>query len=264
MTAITALALCLAFMAPVYGADDPKAREIMQKVEDRDDGSSGSSEMEMILIDRHGKERVRSIRSFTRDFGDDTHRIMFFISPADVKNTSFLTFDYDDAERDDDQWLYLPALGKTKRIASSDKSGSFMGSDFNYSDMTSRELEDYDFKLLKEDTVGGKKVWLIEALPRTKATINETGYKKTVVFVRQDNYVVVRAVHWLETGGKLRYLDVKKLELIDGIWTATETHMTTKQGKATEHKTVLRFHDVKLNIELDDEMFTVRRMEKGL
>lgn len=259
----TALLLAAFAAAPVAAAD-LSAREIMQRVDDRDDGDNGSSEMEMVLIDKSGHERVRKLRSFNKDKGEDKMRIMFFLEPADVKDTGFLTYDYDDAKKDDDQWLYLPALRKTKRIASSDKSGSFMGSDFNYADMTRKDLDAYDFKILKEEEVRGVRTWVIEATPKTREEIEETGYTKSVVFVRQDNYVVARAVHWEKEGGRLKYLDALKVEQIDGIWTITENTMTTRQGKETLHKTVLRFGNVKYNQKLTEDMFTVRRLEKGL
>ncbi|HEY0633931.1 MAG TPA: outer membrane lipoprotein-sorting protein [Gammaproteobacteria bacterium] len=262
-TLITALLLA-AFAAAPVAATELSAREIMQRVDDRDDGDNGSSEMEMVLIDKKGHERSRKIRSFTKDKGEDKLRIMFFLEPADVKDTGFLTYDYDDVKKDDDQWLYLPALRKTKRIASSDKSGSFMGSDFNYADMTRKDLDAYDFKILKEEEVRGAKSWVIEATPKTREEIEETGYTKSVVFVRQDNYVIVRAVHWEKEGGRLKYMDAVKLEQIDGVWTVTENTMTTKQGKETLHKTVLLFSNVKYNQKLDEEMFTVRRLEQGL
>jgi hypothetical protein len=175
-----------------------------------------------------------------------------------------LTWDYDDPDKDDDQWLYLPALRKTKRIASSDKDGSFMGSDLNYSDMTDRNLDDYDFTLKKEMEVNGVKTWLIESIPRSKKVIKETGYKKSLLFVRQDNYFVIRGVNWVRTSGYLKYMDVKKLELIDNIWVATEMHVTKKKGKNFAHKTILKLNNVKFNQDLDYDMFTVRRMEKGL
>lgn len=240
------------------------AREIMQAVEDRDDGDNRVADMTMMLIDKNGDNRTRSIRSYDKEKGEDKQRIMFFLSPADVKDTAFLTYDYDAYEADDDQWLYLPALRKSKRIASSDKSGSFMGSDFSYSDMTRKNLDAYDFKTLKEDEVRGSKVWMIESLPKSKEEIEETGYEKSILFVRQDNFVVVRAVHWVKDGGRLKYLDVTKLEQIDGVWTILEMTMTTKKGKATLHKTELSFANVKYNQELDEQMFTVRRLEKGL
>lgn len=245
-------------------ADDPEARAIMEKVDARNDGDNQTSDMEMILIDKRGKKRVRRLAIFSKDKGEDTLKLMFFRHPADVKDTAFLTYDYDNPSKDDDQWLYLPALRKTKRIASSDKSGSFMGSDLNYSDMTNRNLEDYDFTLKKEMKVKGVDTWLIESIPRTKKIINETGYKKSLIIVRRDNYFVIRAVHWVKDGGYLKYIDVKDLQLIDGIWVATEMHVTKKKGKKLAHKTILKLNNVKFNQDLDYELFTVRRMEKGL
>jgi hypothetical protein len=252
------------FGALPAAADDVRARAIMEKVDARDDGDDQTSDMEMILIDKNKKQRIRKLAMFSKDKGNDTLRLMFFLQPADVKDTSFLTYDYDDPGKDDDQWLYLPALRKTKRIASSDKSGSFMGSDLNYSDMTDRNLEDYEFTLKKEMDVNGVKTWLIESIPRTKKIIKETGYKKSLLFVRQDNYFVIRAVNWVKDGGYLKYTDVKTLQQIDGIWVATEMHVTKKKAKKFAHKTILKLHNVKFNQKLEFDLFTVRRMEKGL
>jgi len=267
LTSIFLILLILPLVASYAYADDAEARAIMEKVDARDDGNNQVSDMEMILIDKKGKERIRKIHTFSKDKGEDTLRLMFFLHPADVKNTAFLTFDYDDPDKDDDQWLYLPALKKTKRIASTDKSGSFMGSDLTYSDMTSRNLEDYDYSFYekaKEKEVNGKKTWVIWSVPRSKDIIEETGYEKSLLFVRQDNFFVIRALHWVRDGGYKKYMDVKKLELIDGIWVATEMHITKKKGKNTAHKTILKLSNVKFNQGLEFDMFTVRRMEKGL
>jgi hypothetical protein len=254
IASITAtILLVFAGLWPLPGAfaDDPRARAIMEKVDARDDGDNQTADMEMILIDKRGNQRVRKIATFSKDKGPDELRLMFFQHPADVKDTSFLTYDYDDPDKDDDQWLYL-------------KSGSFMGSDLNYSDMTDRNLEDYDFTLKKEMDVKGVKTWLIESIPRSKKVVKETGYKKSFIFVRQDNYVVIRAVNWVKDGGYLKYVDVRRLELIDGIWVASETHVTQKKDKRTVHKTILKLNRVKFNQKLDYELFTIRRMEKGL
>ena len=260
-----------ALVAPLALADDAPAgdtpltgRQIMELVDARDTGDNNTQDMEMILIDKNGSRRERTIRALGRDVGEDTQSIMFFLSPADVKDTGFLTYDFDDEEEDDDQWLYLPALKKTKRIASSDKSGSFMGSDFSYSDMTDRNLDRYDYTLMKEGEVGGHKIWQIEAIPNTEKEIKETGYTKSVSFVRQDNFVVIRAVSWVKKGKRLKYFDVKELERIDGIWIPTEMHMTTKKGKTTLHKTIIKAHDVRFNQDIDEDTFTVRKLEKGL
>jgi hypothetical protein len=226
-------------------ADDPQARAIMEKVDARNDGDNQTADMEMVLIDKKGRKRIRRIKTFT----------------------AFLTYDYDNPAKDDDQWLYLPALRKTKRIATADKSGSFMGSDLNYSDMTSPDLEDYDFSFYekgKEADVRGKKVWVIWSIPRTKEVVQETGYKKSLLFVRPDIDMVVRAIRWVKDGGYLKYVDAKKLEQIDGIWVATETQVTKKRGKTAVHKTIMTWDNVNFNQDLDYNLFTIRRMEKGL
>jgi hypothetical protein len=256
--------LALILFPAISPADDSEARKIMQAVEDRDDGDNGTSSLEMILIDKKGLQRIRKIRTFSKEKGADEQRLMFFVQPPDVKDTSFLTYDYDNPQKDDDQWLYLPALHKTKRIATSDKSGSFMGSDLNYADMTSLTLSDYDFYLKKEMTVRGKKTWMIESIPRSKEIIKETGYTRSLFFVQQDNHFVVRGIRWVKNGGYLKYMDVKKLEKIQGIWVATEMHVTKKKEKQVVHKTILKYSDVTFGNPLKDDFFTIRRMEKGL
>ena len=244
-------------------ADNVDARAIMEKVDARDDGKTIEENMLMVLIDKNGKKRTRDLKSYSKDFGEDEHKTLFFKSPSDVKNTAFLTFDYDDSSKDDDQWLYLPALKKVKRIPSADKSSSFMGSDFSYFDMTDRDLEDYDFKLLKETKVRGHDAWMIESLPRNQKVIDESGYKKTIAIVRKDNYMVVRAINFL-TNGKKKYLDIKRIHEEDGVWVVDEMTMTTKKGKETIHKTILTFDNIRLNKDIKDDIFTTRRLEKGL
>ena len=242
--------------------------EIMQKVLDRDDGDNIITNMQMQLIDKNGHKRIRNMKTFSKDKGEDELKLIFFLSPSDVKNTAFLTYDYADDSKDDDQWLYLPALNKTKRIPASDKDSSFMGSDFSYSDMTEPILSDYTFKILKESIVKRKnsnlKVWQIQVTPKNQEVIDETGYLKSIAYVRQDNYMVTRAKYWLKKAKRIKYMDVKKVEVVNGIDVATITTMTTKKGKRTIHKTILIQNDVKMNQNLKESMFTVRFIEKGL
>ncbi len=264
---LAAAAFVAAMGIPVHATDDPAARAIMERVDARNDGDNRTADMQMILIDKNGDERIRRIATFSKDKGEDTYRLMFFLSPADVEDTAFLTYDYDDPDRDDDQWLYLPALRKTKRIATSDKSGSFMGSDLNYSDMTSRNLEDYDFSFYekgRETQVRGHKVWVIWSVPRSADVIDETGYEKSLLFVRPDIDMVVRAINWEQDGGYLKYVDMRKIEQIDGIWVATDTLVNKKRGRNTVHSTVLTLEKVRFNQDMDLDMFSIRRMEKGL
>lgn len=244
-------------------ADDAKARTIMEKVDARDDGKTLEQDMQMILIGRNGKKRIRNIKSYSKDFGRDEYKIIFFKSPADVKNTGFLTYDYHRAGKDDDQWLYLPALKKVKRISSSNKSSSFMGSDFSYFDLTKRNLQEYNFKLLEDTKVRGKAVWMVEATPRTSKIRRESGYTKTVAMVQKDNFVIVRSMGFLQNG-KIKYFDLKHMHKQQGIWLPDEMVMTSKKGNRLLHKTILKFSHIKLNKPISDSTFTTRRLEKGL
>ncbi len=238
-------------------------KEIARKVHDRDDGKTLSQDMTMILIDKNGKKRVRKIKTFSKDFGKDTYKIMFFLSPADVKDTSFLTYDYDDSNKDDDQWLYLPALKKVKRIPTSDKSSAFMGSDFSYYDMTKRDVDDFDYKILKHVKVRGHDTTMIESIPNNQKVIEESGYVKTIGLVRTDIDMVVRSIGFLKNGKK-KFFDVKKMHKQNGVWVIDEMTMTTKDGKRTVHKTILKFNNIKVNQPISDDMFTTRRLKKGL
>ena len=266
-----ALVSCL-FIFPMLGASSlalaedsaqPTGRQIMEWVRDREDGDNETSQMEMTLIDKSGNQRVRRMQSMRKDAGPDRMSLLFFTTPADVKNTGFLSYDYIDVERDDDQWLYLPALKKTKRIAGGDRGGSFMGSDFTYSDMSKPALDRYTYSLMKEVSMDGVDLWQIEAIPNAKEA-KETGYTRQITFVRKDNHIVMRSVLFLKKGKRLKYFEVDKIEEVDGVWVPTELSMTTKRGKKTAHKTILRLSEIKFNQPMNEDLFSVRRLEKGL
>jgi Outer membrane lipoprotein-sorting protein len=266
LAALSLATLVAAPAGPLWAAvapAAPSAREIMQRVNDRDDGDNQISDLEMQLVDRNGATRTRTLRAYRKHRGEDSLQLMFFLSPADVQGTGFLTYDYSRPGKDDDQWLYLPALRKTKRIASSDKSGSFVGSDFNYYDLTEPDLDDYDYELMKEVEINGAKTWQIKVTPRSAAVVESTGYTQSIVWVRQDNFVLVRALRWVQAGNELKYFQVNKLERIEGVWVATEMQMVTKAGRDTLHSTVVRFHNVRFNQPMDENFFSVRQLEKG-
>ena len=262
-TALVAQALFSLLVWVHTAAAQPTALEIMTRVNERETGHSESANLQMVLEDPGGHQRRRSLKSFSRDIEGGSQNIIFFLAPANLKDTAFLTYDYEDPDHDDDQWLYLPALRRTKRIAGGDRSGSFMGSDFSYADMTTRPLNRYTNSIMKQTTVNGAPVWQIEAIPNEKEA-KETGYTRSILFVRQDNYVPIRGVNWVKKGKKLKYFDVERLELIDGIWVASQISMTTKQGKKTLHKTRIRRENVTFNQPLEARLFTVRSLERGI
>lgn len=245
------------------------AQEIMQKAEDRNDGETAIADTVMILVDRKNNQRVRQMKRFDKDFGGDSRSIIFFKSPADVRNTSFLSFDWNDDAKEDDSWLYLPALKKVKRIASKDKSGAFMGSDFTYADIAGLNIDDWEYQFDKNPVqlVESKEVWVIIGKPAKKKlakVIKETGYLKAKVWVRKDNFMVVKGKFWEKKGKKIKYLTVNEIRKVEGIWTSFEVRMiTTRRGKM-EHGTIIKTNLIKYNIPLESNMFTTQRMERGI
>ena len=142
-------------------------RDIMVMVDQAPDGDDRRSTIEMVLINRAGtKKRVRMMSSFGKDYGKDTKKLMGFKKPMDIKGTSFLSWEYDDPSRDDDKWLYMPALRKVRRISGTSTNDYFMGSDFTYDDMGDRNVDEDDHTLIGEEAVNGHDCWKIKSIPR--------------------------------------------------------------------------------------------------
>ncbi len=256
------IALLVAGWAPSVWA--LTGREIMELVEARDTGDDVVMTMSMTLVSKDGQQRFREMDSFRKEKENDTLSLIFFKEPADVRNTGFLTHDYDAEGQEDDQFMYLPALKKTKRIAGSDKAGSFMGSDLNYSDMSKPDLADYEFKFLQEATVEGAKTWVVLSTPKNEDVMEETGYRQRAVWVRQDNHMVVRVKAWVHKSKEVKFFEFQEPFELDGVWFNRRTVATRKLGSLTLHQTLLEYKNVELNQGLDDDLFTQRRLEKGL
>lgn len=264
--------LCLAVASPALALDpnSTDARAIALAVQDRYDGDNSTSKVTLTLIDSSGRKRVRKTRQMSKEFADGTKSLMFFESPADVRNTGLLSVDYDDGGKDDDQWLYLPSLHKSTRISTSDKSGSFMGTDISYSDMTKKDIKVYDYKIVQQSVkIDGDDCWVIEARPKTDKEKKETGYLKTHTWISKSKLMAVQVKAWVIEGKKLKYIkfsDFKQLPAKNGkVWTAGRMEVRTMRNKSVESTTVLttdglRFEDPSVT----DDQFSERRLEQGI
>ena len=232
-------------------------RDVMLKAKNRPDGDTRYATLTMTLIQKNGNRRERKLVSWAMDVGKDSKRVMFFTYPGDVKGTGFLTWDYDDAKREDDRWLYLPAMKKTRRISGkSSKTDYFMGSDFTYDDMGSRNVDEDTHKLLGEETVDGHKCWKLESTPKDSRDI----YSKKIAWVRQDCLIPVKVEYYDKMNKLHRRLDISDIRQVDGFWTAAKMQMTNVQ---TEHQTILEINNPKYNVPLDEAKFNVTTLEKG-
>ena len=167
---------------------EEKGLEIAVEVDRRDTGfgDSGAS-MEMILKNRKGDTSLRKVRVKTLEItGDGDKSMSIFDKPADVKGTAFLTYSH--SKEPDEQWLYLPALKRVKRISSKNKSGPFMGSEFAYEDISSQEVDKYTYKFLREEDLDGKPTFVNEQVP----TYKNSGYTRQVVWIDQSKYIPLK------------------------------------------------------------------------
>jgi outer membrane lipoprotein-sorting protein len=230
-------------------------KKIMEDVYNKPTGDDMQGELTMTLTNKQGETRVRTLRQYIK-YGDKMDKkIMFFQSPADVRGTSFMNWSYVDG-RDDDQWIYLPALKRTKRISSDGKSDYFMGSDFTYDDLGDRHPDEDTHTLLREETLEGKACWVVESIPKEEDYM----YSKTITWVMKDNYLGLRREFYDEDGDLLKILTIKKFDQIDGFWTILETEMKNVQK---DHKTNMAFNNVQINQGIPDSRFTERSMTLG-
>ena len=264
------LALLLAMLLPAaafaIAPTETDPAKIMAAVEARETGDKMISRMQMSITDGAGRSRTRVIQSRTLKFRGGTRQIMFFEAPADIRNTGLLSVDYDDGDKDDDQWLYLPSLHKSTRISSSDKSGSFMGSDFTYSDMTKKDPKNYTYTLKSPSAkVGDEDCWLIEARPKTPKEQRETGYVKSLTWISKSKLLPVQGKMWVREGKKLKYLKATQIKQVGGIWMPHRMAIRTTRGKAVQSTTVLDFLSIKVgDASVKEPDFSQRRLEKGI
>jgi hypothetical protein len=253
----TAFLLLLAMISTGISAQNLSGQKIIENVYYRPTGEDGTSELSMHLIDSRNNERVRKIKQFSKDYGKEEKSIMFFIAPADVKNTSFMNWSYDDPNKDDDQWIYLPALKKVKRISSDSKDDYFMGSDFTYDDLGDRHPNEDVHKLLREETIDGKPCYVVESVSKDKDYM----YSKTITWVIKDIWIGLKKEFYDEDGDLLKILTVKKYEKIKDYWMISNTEMTNIQD---EHSTKMILSNIQVDIGVDDMKFTERTMTRGL
>ena len=253
---LAAAALLLA-AAAATGHAQISGRKIMENVYYRPTGKDIQSELTMALINSRGDQRERQIKQFIKDFGKEEKKIMFFLSPADVRNTSFLSWSYDEEGRDDDQWIYLPALKRVKRISSDSKSDYFMGSDFTYDDLGDRHPSKDNHRLLREETLSGEPIYVVESVPKDP----EYMYSKTVSWIVKDKWIGLKREFYDEDGELLKVLTVKSYDKIGGYWVLLHFEMHDVQK---DHTTKMLLENVQIEKGIDDSYFTERMMKRGI
>lgn len=222
--------LSLSFNLPAQTAEE-RGLEIAIEADRRDTGFHDSkASLQMILRNKQGDESTREIRVRTLEQLDDGDKsLTSFDDPADVRGTNFLSFTHKSGP--DDQWLYLPALKRVKRISSRNKSGPFMGSEFAYEDLSSQEVEKYTYKYLRDETYEGMDSFVIERYPVDK----NSGYTRQVVWLDKQEYRPQKIDYYDRKNAKLKTLTYSGYQqYLDKYWRADEMFMENHQtGKST-------------------------------
>lgn len=244
-------------------ADEPSGDEIIAMVNARDDGQQVTRLLKMELIDRRGKSRVRETIGYRRYYGEEKRTVVFYLSPANVKGTGFLTYDYPEADRDDDQWLYLPALRKVRRISASDRGDYFLGTDFTYEDIKKESriaIEDYTFTALGTEDVDGHLTYLVEGIPIDDETAEELGYGRVLWRIDAEIWMSRKTEMWDTNGNLLKTVRNEAIENVQGIWT---TLRFTAINHKTGHSTAFTFAGVDYLTPVEDSMFEQRALLRG-
>lgn len=212
-------------------AGESRAHWVARQVQERDTGRDSRVTMRMTLVDRRGRTRERALTIKGLQGGPGRavpgdRMLLHFTRPNDIRGTGFLVWEHPDA--DDERFLYLPALGRVRRIAGSEAQESFVGSDFTYEDIGGRELDDYTYTLLDENASwtapGGSRhaAWRLES----KSRDTNARFPRIVSLVRRDVPIVVRAEIFNRRDEAQKTFEAKRLEQVDGIWTVTSMTMT--------------------------------------
>ncbi len=248
----------------------PEGREIARRINARDEGVTSTRHITMELIDKSGYVRTRETVFFRRyvegkEAGDAGEKwiVLFYLSPATLKDTAFLTHDYLESKRDDEQWLYLSALRRSRRIVLRDRGKLFLGTDLSYDDIrneTKVTVSDYEWRTLGEEVVDGQRCFVIEAIPVDPETERLLGYSKVEFKVDAEIWMVREADYWDRAGRHLktsRQLDIRQ---VDGIWTP---HRVEVSNHRTRHQTRFHYSEIRYGIDLPDDLFTERALKRG-
>ena len=249
------------FLVSLFAAShvtEPDAEEISRKSLEITEIDAMELTSTLRIFDPKGRERVRKTFTVSKKFGETTKIITKFIAPADVKGIGLLVYDYSD--KNDDMWIYLPALHKIRRIVSSEKGKSFMGSEFSNADMSKPNIDDYNYTLIGSEDFNEKACWKIESIPRSEKMAEEYGFSKKTTLIDKNTFFIYK-VSYYDLNGELQkemiISDYK--ELGNNKVMASQMEITNVQKN---RKSVLTIDQLQIGSNLSEDYFTPARLEK--
>ena len=231
-------------------------KEVAQHVYNRDNGNSVHALVEMVLTDKNGDTNNRIVEGWGMDNDQDLQRaVIVFHRPASVQGTRFLLVE--NQNRDDDQWIYLPALQRVRRIAASEGGQSFMGTDYTYDDLKTRQVDDDTHSLLREETLDGFDCYVVQSVPKD---LGNAQYSKRIQWVDRQSWVPVKMELYDKDGTLEKVNRVEELKKVQDYWTPMKSIMENVQSG---HATTITIQKILYNENLPQGMFSTRFLETG-
>jgi len=218
-------------------------------------GKDFKARVTMKLIGKDGGERVRELVMLRKNFGapgGEQKYFMYFHSPADVAGMTFMVYKF--PNRDDDRWLFIPAINLVNRIAARDSRSSFVGSDFTYEDISGRDLSADAHTLVTEDQIGGRKVYVVESTPRSPAE-----YARKLAWIDQTTFLPLKEEYYDVQDALYKVFTADEIKEVQGFPTAVKRTMVNVK---TGHKTEVVFERVQYEVGLGDDLFSERYLRR--
>ncbi len=236
----------------LFAQGDNTAESIMKKYQKAFyyAGKDMKAKVLMTLINKQGKVRTRELVMLRKNMGKNGEQkyFMYFNSPADVRRTTFMVWKY--PERDDDRWLFIPAINLVNRIAANDKRSSFVGSDFTYEDISGRDLQSDAHTIIGDETINERDCYKIESTP-----LDEAGFSKKILWIDKENFLQIREEYYNIQEELYKIFTAEKIEEVNGIWTINKR---TMENVKNSHKTIVELSEVNYDVGLPDNLFTER------
>jgi outer membrane lipoprotein-sorting protein len=265
MIPFTGLVACFLALAPPPSraqkdsssgkAGTPDGAQIMESVEDRDDGRDQISTVSLEIQPKQGAKRLRRFVLLRKEFDKLTKLVTFFLAPTDVRDSAFLV--WDNRAGVDQRWLYLPAIGQVRRLSVDDERRSFFGSDYVYEDMTNRDPELDNHKLVGTQKVDSWDCWVVESTPKKGRGLEFARYRS---WVWKEGLLPVRQEYYDASGKVIRRGQAHDLQKIQGIWTWHRTSMT---NLVTGSRSRIEIGEVKYNAGVPDQRFAENQLSRG-
>lgn len=241
-------------------AEKPSAKTIMEKNKEKESAKTEEVAIALNLINKRGKKRIRKIRQFKKVYDDNTEKMLIiFDFPMDVKGTKLLNVQ--NKEKEDDQWFYLPALKRVRRISASQNDDSFMGSDFFFEDLRTENLNEFKYTLLGTETFDGVECYLIEALPKTEKKKKDSAYSKRELWIAKENFIILQGKYYDLTGELLKIIVTSDIQPINGT-DKIRYHKVDVHNVQINHRTELFYKNYKIDQGLQDNFFTYENLTK--